>query len=350
MNKIFITGGAGFIGSNFIHYCLDKNDIVLNFDLLTYAGNLNNFKSIKNKENYNFINGNICDKELLDSTLNDFKPAFIINFAAESHVDLSIDNPDSFINTNIVGTYKLLLSSLEYYYSLNNDKQKNFKFLHVSTDEVYGSINEGSFFTEESKYNPSSPYSASKAASDHLVNAWNKTYNFPTIITNSSNNYGPFQFPEKLIPHMIQKCLNEQNLPIYGNGKNIRDWIYVKDHCEAHYQLLINRCKGTKYNIGGGQEKTNLEVVEAICEILDKLMPSVNLKSYKELIEYVEDRPGHDFRYAIDYSKIKKEIGWEPKVNFKEGLFNTINWYLNNQNWIDMIINKKYSLKRVGLK
>ena len=349
MNKIFVTGGAGFIGTNFIYYCLNKNDIVLNYDLLTYAGNLNNFKSIENNENYTFVEGDICDKELLDKILNDFKPDFIINFAAESHVDLSIDNPDSFINTNIIGTYKLLLSSMEYYCSLDNIDKANFKLLHVSTDEVYGSINKGSF-TEESQYNPSSPYSASKAASDHLVNAWYKTYGLPVVITNSSNNYGPFQFPEKLIPHMIQLCLNEEKLPIYGDGTNIRDWIYVKDHCEAHYQLLINKCRDNRYNIGGGQEKTNLEVVESICEILDKLIPSNKLKSYKELIEFVKDRPGHDLRYAIDYSRIHKEIGWEPKVNFKEGLLNTINWYLDNKDWIELIINKKYSLKRVGLK
>jgi len=349
MNRIFITGGAGFIGSNFIHYCLKKNDIVMNYDLITYAGNLNNLKNINNEQNYQFVNGDICDKNLLYNSIEKFQPDFIINFAAESHVDLSIENPDWFINTNIIGTYKLLLSSLEYFNRMDTKNKKAFKFLHVSTDEVYGSINNGSF-NEDSKYDPSSPYSASKAASDHLVNAWIKTYDFPAIITNCSNNYGPYQFPEKLIPHMIQRCIKEESLPVYGNGKNVRDWIYVEDNCEIQYKLLVNNCKKNKYNIGGNEEKNNLEVVELICEILDELLPSKKIKTYHELIEFVEDRPGHDFRYAIDYSRVSNEFNWNPKMNFKEGLRNTIKWYLDNQSWIDLIIDNKYSFQRVGVK
>ena len=350
MSKYFITGGSGFIGSNFIQMCINKNHKVLNFDLLTYSGNLDNLHITSKNTNYSFIKGDICDKDLLDKSLNEFRPNCIINFAAESHVDKSIDNPDNFINTNIVGTYKILSSSADYYTNLTEDQRRIFKFLHISTDEVYGSLDQKGLFDENSKYNPSSPYSASKAASDHLVNSWNKTYDLPTIITNCSNNYGPYQFPEKLIPHMIQRCLSEDYLPIYGDGKNIRDWIHVYDHCDAIYELTKKGIVGSRYNIGGSEEKSNIEIVKEICHLLDELRPSSNLKSYKELIRFVEDRPGHDFRYAIDSSKIQNEIGWKPKLKFKEGLAKTINWYLKNQDWLDNIKNNKYKLTRIGLR
>jgi len=335
MNKIFIAGGSGFIGSNFIYYCIDKGYVVVNYDKLTYAGNKFNLEGLKNNKNYKFIKGDICDYNLLYDCIINFNPNFIVNFAAESHVDRSIDSPENFIHTNILGTYHLLESSLKYYHQ---NKSKFFKLLHISTDEVFGSLEDNeNLFNENSKYNPSSPYSASKACSDHLVNAWIKTYNLPAIVTNCSNNYGPYQYPEKLIPLIIQKCILEEELPVYGNGENIRDWIYVEDHCEALYQVLNKGEIGHNYLIGGNQEKRNIEVVELICKILDELKPSDNLKSYVNLIKYVEDRPAHDYRYAIDSSKINKKLNWKPQVSFQDGIRRTINWYLNNMNWIDQI-------------
>ena len=346
MYKILVTGGSGFIGSNFIYYCLNKNNKVLNFDKLTYAGNLNNLKKEESNKNYHFIQGDICNKNKLTKSIEKFKPDFIVNFAAETHVDRSIENSSSFIKTNILGTSVLLDCCLE-----NIDKNINdFKLLHISTDEVYGSLDRQGFFTEESPYNPSSPYSASKASSDHLVNAWHKTYGIKTNIINCSNNYGPFQFPEKLIPLVIISAIRENSLPVYGTGKNIRDWLYVEDHCRAIYNVLLNGKIGDTYNVGGGEEKTNLEVVNNICDILDDIYPSENLKSYKELIKFVEDRPGHDFRYAIDYSKLKNELSWQPKESFNSGLRKTIDWYLKNLDWIKNITSDKYNLSRLGLK
>ena len=337
MNKIFITGGSGFIGTNFIYYCIDKGYQVMNYDILTYAGNKDNLKNIDKHHNYTFIKGDICNYDLLYECLKQFKPNYIINFAAESHVDRSIDKPENFIYTNILGTYNLLEASFKYFNN-NND----FKLLHISTDEVFGSlIDDNNLFDENSKYNPSSPYSASKASSDHLVNAWIKTYDFPAIITNCSNNYGPYQYPEKLIPLIINKCIMEEELPIYGDGKNIRDWLYVEDHCEALYQVLDKGIIGENYLIGGNQEKTNIEVVELICKMLDELKPSNSLDSYTELIRYVNDRPGHDYRYAVDCSKINNELNWEPKISFHDGLKKTINWYLLNNDWVKKINNKQ---------
>ena len=345
MYKILVTGGSGFIGSNFIYYCLNKNNKVLNFDKLTYAGNLSNLNEEESNKNYHFIQGDICNKNKLTKSIEKFKPDFIVNFAAETHVDRSIENSSSFIKTNILGTSVLLDCCLE-----NIDKNINdFKLLHISTDEVYGSLDRQGFFTEESPYNPSSPYSASKASSDHLVNAWHKTYGIKTNIINCSNNYGPFQFPEKLIPLVIISAIRENSLPVYGTGKNIRDWLYVEDHCRAIYNVLLNGKIGDTYNVGGGEEKTNLEVVNNICDILDDIYPSENLKSYKELIKFVEDRPGHDFRYAIDYSKLKNELSWQPKESFNSGLRKTIDWYLKNLDWIKNIITDKYNLSRLGL-
>jgi len=346
--KILITGGAGFIGSNFILNHIADHEI-LNYDKLTYAGNLNNLTSISDHSNYSFINGDIKDSDKINQTLCDFKPNAIINFAAESHVDRSIDGPQDFIETNIIGTFVLLKSSLNYYNNLKQKEKNKFKFLHISTDEVYGSLELEGKFKETTPYNPSSPYSASKASSDHLVKSWFYTFGLPILITNCSNNYGPYQFPEKLIPLIIINCLNDKTLPIYGKGDNVRDWIYVDDHCDAVFKVLKNGKIGETYNIGGNQEITNLEIVEKICNILDKINPSNTLNSYKDLIAFVEDRPGHDFRYAIDSHKIESELNFFPKENINSGLEKTINWYLDNKKWINNIKNNKYNQERLGL-
>jgi len=344
--KILVTGGAGFIGSNFIVNFIDKHKI-LNYDKLTYAANLNNLDSIESHPNYSFVKGDIMDGKKIKQVFNEFEPDVVINFAAESHVDRSIDAPKTFIQTNILGTYELLNASLVYYKNL--DVQNRFKFLHISTDEVYGSLSDKGKFTESNPYKPSSPYSASKASSDHLVSAWFKTFGLPVLITNCSNNYGPFQFPEKLIPLIITNCLENKSLPIYGTGTNIRDWIYVEDHCNAIYQVLEKGTVGECYNIGSNQEVTNLNIVQSICEILDKKCPSKKYESYKSLITFVEDRPGHDFRYAIDSSKIKSELNFLCRYNIDKGLNKTIDWYLNNIDWINNIRKNKYNQERLGL-
>ena len=343
--KIFVTGGLGFIGSNFISMQIDmhKNEI-LNFDKLTYAANVNNLLKYKKNKLYNFVQGDIVDSKKILKILNSYKPDCIINFAAESHVDRSIDGPKEFINTNIIGTYELLNATLKYYELNYKENENQFRFIHVSTDEVYGSLGKQGYFKENTPYNPSSPYSASKASSDHLVRAWNLTFNLPTIITNCSNNYGPFQFPEKLIPLMIINCIKHNNLPIYGDGKNIRDWLYVADHCDALYSVILNGKNGETYNIGGNQEKNNLEIVSTICKILDEKIPSNKIDSYKELITFVEDRPGHDFRYAIDASKIKKHLNWSPHYTFEDGIKKTIDWYIKYKDWWKNL----YSSERLG--
>ncbi len=347
--KIFVTGGCGFIGSNFIIKQIDENENhIFNYDKLTYAANQNNLLKIENNSLYEFQEGDINDKKNLAECINKFKPNYIINFAAESHVDRSIDGPKDFIMTNIVGTFELLQSALFYYNSLSNFEKLKFKFLHVSTDEVYGSLGSNGFFTEKTAYSPSSPYSASKASSDHLVRSWGITYKLPILITNCSNNYGPYQFPEKLIPLMIINCINNDKLPIYGDGSNIRDWLYVSDHCDALYKVLAEGEIGETYNIGGNEEKTNLEIVNTLCEILDIKLPSKLLSSYKELITFVNDRPGHDFRYAIDSTKIHENLKWKPKFNFRDALEKTVDWYLNNQHWWKTIVKNKYDLDRLG--
>ena len=348
MIKIFVTGGCGFIGSNFIIDQINQGNKILNFDKLTYAANQDNLLEINQKSNYHFINGDIQDSEKISIEINKFKPDVIINFAAESHVDRSIDGPQEFINTNIIGTYKLLQSSLSYYNSLSLESKFFFKFIHISTDEVFGSLGNKGFFSETSSYNPSSPYSASKASSDHLVNAWYHTFNLPTVITNCSNNYGPYQFPEKLIPLIIISCLNGKELPIYGDGQNIRDWLYVKDHCNALDCIIKNGKSGETYNIGGNEEKTNLEIVNTICSVLDKKIPLKNDLKYSNSIVYVKDRPGHDFRYAIDSSKIKSKLNWQPKYQFKDAIVSTIDWYIENQSWWNKILDNKYNLNRLG--
>ena len=328
---IIVTGGAGFIGSNFILSWLERFDEkIMNIDNLSYAADLNNLKDIENNSNYSFKKLNIQNQEEITTLIFETKPRAILNFAAESHVDRSIENPRNFINSNIIGTYSLLEASLQYWNSLGKGEKKNFRFFHISTDEVFGSLNiNDKKSTEESPYKPNSPYSASKAASDHLVRAWHHTFELPTLISNCTNNYGPHQHHEKLIPLIITNALENKNLPIYGDGKNIRDWLYVEDHCEAIIKILANGKPGETYNIGGSCEKNNLEVVSEICKILDSIKPKQDGSSYEEQIEFVKDRPGHDFRYSLDTSKIEKDFNWKPKESFTSGLEKTIQWYLN---------------------
>jgi dTDP-glucose 4,6-dehydratase len=343
--KIMVTGGCGFIGSNYVIKQIQKNNIILNLDKLTYAGNLENLSSLAGHENYNFIHGDICDSKLINSTISQFQPDSIVHFAAESHVDRSIDSPNEFVKTNVIGTATLLQIALEYWLK----SKKSFKFIHVSTDEVYGSLGKEGMFTESTPYDPSSPYSATKASSDHLVRAWYRTYGFPAIITNCSNNYGSYQFPEKLIPLMIANCFDEKSLPIYGKGNNIRDWLYVGDHCDAIDAVLENGNIGQTYNIGGNNEISNIEIVNIICSILDQLKPRKNNLLYSDLISFVADRPGHDYRYAIDASKIKNELNWIPKETFESGIQKTIDWYLSNEDWWRKIQKNTYNQKRLGI-
>ena len=347
MKKILVTGGCGFIGSNFIQYVLQKepNIYIINLDKLTYAGNLMNLDSISN-DKYAFVKGDICDKVLVESLFHEHNFQSVVHFAAESHVDRSIDGPAEFIQTNIVGTLNLLEHSRKFFLKSGN---MDFKFLHVSTDEVYGSLGNNGNFNENTPYDPSSPYSASKAASDHLVRAWNKTYDLPILITNCSNNYGPYQFPEKLIPLMIINALNNKPLPIYGKGDNVRDWLYVLDHCDAIFTVLDKGEIGETYNVGGNNEIKNIEVVEIICDNLDNVIPKSSSESYKKLINFVEDRPGHDFRYAIDANKINSELGWFPKESFETGIEKTINWYINNVDWWSSILDNTYRQERLGV-
>ena len=346
--KLLITGGAGFIGGNFVlKQIIETQNKILNFDKLTYAGNLNTLSSIENNEQYRFVQGDITDTNQAWDAIAEFKPDSIVNFAAESHVDRSIDGPMEFLNTNIMGT-AVLLEACRKYLDENPNKRDTFRFLHVSTDEVYGSLGDGGFFTEETSYDPSSPYSASKASSDHLVRAWQRTFNIPTLITNCSNNYGPYQFPEKLIPLMILNCLSEKSLPVYGDGKNVRDWLFVEDHCDAIYSVLQNGSIGDTYNIGGNNEIQNIHIINTICSIMDELKPRDNGEKYAQLITYVKDRPGHDFRYAIDASKIKERLDWEPKEIFEGGIKKTIQWYLENEQWWKDIQNNTYQQERLG--
>jgi len=347
--KILITGGAGFIGSNLVRKLVaDKNNIVLNLDKITYAGNLLSLKDIEKEQNYIFYKNDICDAEAVGKIIFEFKPDAIMHLAAESHVDRSIDGPWQFIETNIIGTYNLLQAALNYFKTLGKESQNKFRFLHISTDEVFGSLENEGYFTEQTAYDPSSPYSASKASSDHLVRAWYRTFGLPTIITNCSNNYGPYQFPEKLIPVVILKALKEESIPIYGDGKNIRDWLFVEDHADALIKVIFNGQPGETYNVGGNNEKTNLELVTLICKIIDELKPRENGKSHIELITFVKDRPGHDRRYAIDASKIKRELGFSPNFSFEVGIEKTVKWYLNNLEWCNAVLENKYTLERLG--
>ncbi len=341
---IMVTGGAGFIGSNFVLDWLSKNDEqVINVDKLTYAGNLQNLKVLKGNLNHIFVKEDILNKQKITELINDYNPRYIINFAAESHVDRSIHSPDQFIQTNIVGTYALL-ESIRSFYDVMSNKEKNvFRFLHVSTDEVYGSLDASdAAFTEESRYEPNSPYSASKAASDHLVRSYHKTYGIPVLTTNCSNNYGPYQFPEKLIPLVLHNALCGKEIPIYGDGKQIRDWLFVNDHCNAINAVLKAGEVGQIYNVGGLNEKTNIEIVNLLCEILDDTTPKSNGTSYKTQITYVKDRAGHDKRYAVDASKIEKDLNWRPTETFETGIKKTVRWYLDNQDWVKNVTSGDY--------
>ena len=345
MNEtILVTGSAGFIGSNFVHTWFEtEKGAVVNLDKLTYAGNPANLQEFEDDARYSFVQGDIGDRKLVDNLLAKHRPRAIVNFAAESHVDRSIHGPAEFIQSNIVGTFNMLESARSYWSSLDKDDRNNFRLLHVSTDEVYGTLSPTDApFTEMSTYQPNSPYAASKAASDHLVRSWHHTYGLPVVTTNCSNNYGPFHFPEKLIPLVILNALGGKPLPIYGDGKQIRDWLYVKDHCRAIIATLDKGEVGETYNIGGWNEKTNLEVVLTICEILDELKPLEADEHYADLIEYVTDRPGHDRRYAIDARKIERELGWTPKETFDSGIRKTVDWYLANAKWVEGVISGEY--------
>jgi dTDP-glucose 4,6-dehydratase len=341
---ILVTGAAGFIGSNFVLDWFDySREDVVSLDLLTYAGNLENLSSLHQNPHHHFVKGNIGDRDLISSLLKKHDIRAVIHFAAESHVDRSIHEPGDFIETNVVGTYHLLESVRSYWNGLDEISKKAFRFLHVSTDEVYGSLNDKApAFTENHPYAPNSPYSASKASSDHLVRAWFHTYGLPTLTTNCSNNYGPYHFPEKLIPLCIFNTLNGKPLPIYGDGKQIRDWLYVKDHCSAIREVLKQGQIGEAYNIGGWNEKTNLEVVETLCAILDELKPKSDGKSYTDQITFIKDRPGHDRRYAIDASKLERDLGWKPQETFETGLRKTVLWYLEHKTWVDHVVTGEY--------
>lgn len=349
--KILVTGGAGFIGSAVIrHIIQNTNNQVFNIDKLTYAGNLESLKEIDQHSNYEFKQIDICDTEQITAAIDAFQPHAIMHLAAESHVDRSIDGPAAFIQTNIVGTYTLLEAARKYWVCLDAEAQQNFRFHHISTDEVYGDL-EGTtdLFTETTSYAPSSPYSASKASSDHLVRAWHRTYGLPVIVTNCSNNYGPYHFPEKLIPLVILNALDAKPLPVYGNGQQIRDWLFVEDHARALYKVVTEGVVGETYNIGGHNEKQNIEVVKTICKILDELKPQANGQAYESLITFVKDRPGHDLRYAIDATKIQNELGWTPTETFETGIRKTVQWYLNNLDWCHRVQDGSYQRERLGV-
>ena len=335
--RYLVTGGMGFIGSALVRELVSSNEEVVNLDNLTYAACKDNLKEVTDKETYSFIKGDIVDAVLVEEVIQQTKPDFIMHLAAESHVDRSILGPRKFIDTNVLGTLNLLEGALNYWQSI--DRAPSFRFQHISTDEVYGSLGEYGKFSEETAYKPNSPYSASKASADHLVRAWHETFQLPVLITNCSNNYGPFQFPEKLIPLIILNAVNGKDLPVYGDGKNVRDWLYVEDHVDALLKVLHNGRVGESYNIGGESEVTNISMVETICSLLDKKKPKSN-GSYFDQVKYIEDRPGHDFRYAIDIAKISKELQWKPKISLSIGIEKTIDWYLNNPEWIENLNNK----------
>ena len=352
MKKILVTGGAGFIGSAVVRHIIENTqDSVVNVDKLTYAGNLESLESVENNSRYTFEKVDICDAKALARVFEHHQPDAVMHLAAESHVDRSIDGPAAFIETNIVGTYTLLEAARAYWNSLNDEKKAAFRFHHISTDEVYGDL-EGTddLFTETTPYAPSSPYSASKASSDHLVRAWLRTYGLPTIVTNCSNNYGPFHFPEKLIPLMILNALDGKPLPVYGNGQQIRDWLFVEDHARALYKVVTEGEVGETYNIGGHNEKANIDVVRTICSLLEEMVPNKpeGVAKYEDLITYVKDRPGHDVRYAIDAAKIGRELGWKPQETFESGMRKTVEWYLNNKKWWSRVLDGSYNRERLG--
>jgi len=351
--RILITGGAGFIGSAVIRHIIDKTkNSVINVDCLTYAGNIESLASIDRNPSYSFFDVNICDAQAMGDIFKKYQPDAVMHLAAESHVDRSIDGPAAFIETNIVGTYTLLEATRTYWNTLDLDKKSAFRFHHISTDEVYGDLDgPEDLFTEETSYAPSSPYSASKASSDHLVRAWQRTYGLPTVITNCSNNYGPNHFPEKLIPLVILNALAGKALPVYGNGQQIRDWLFVEDHARALYKVVTEGKVGETYNIGGHNEKANIDVVKTICQLLEELVPVKpdGITKYEDLITYVTDRPGHDVRYAIDASKIERELNWKPEETFESGIRKTVEWYLDNKQWWSRVLDGSYAGERLGI-
>ena len=346
---ILVTGAAGFIGSNFVLNWFDHSDEnIIALDKLTYAGNLENLKSVESNERYHFVKGDIGDSGLISKILKEYNPRAIVNFAAESHVDRSIHGPDDFMQTNIIGTYRLLEEARSFFNTLSVDAKKQFRFLHVSTDEVYGSLKiDDPAFCETTPYAPNSPYSASKASADHLVRAYHHTFGLPALTTNCSNNYGPYQFPEKLIPLMILNACEGKSLPIYGDGSNIRDWLHVEDHCSGILSVLQKGRVGQTYCIGGASEKTNMEVIDTLCKILDRKFPE--RAPHNQLKTFVKDRPGHDHRYAIDFSKINNELGWNPSFSFEEGMEQTVEWYINHQEWCENVTSGKYQRERLGI-
>jgi dTDP-glucose 4,6-dehydratase len=347
--KIIVTGGAGFIGSNLVHMLLRETEHdVLNIDVLTYAGNLHSLEDIANHPRYRFLKADILDTQALTEAFQSFDPDWVMHLAAESHVDRSIDSPGQFIQTNVIGTFNMLQAARAHYEKLIAGRREAFRFLHVSTDEVYGSLGDQGLFTETTPYNPHSPYSASKASSDHLVRAWADTYHLPVVITNCSNNYGPYQFPEKLVPMVILKALRGEPIPVYGKGENIRDWLYVGDHTEALLQVVTAGKPGETYNIGGNNEQRNIDLVHLLCGLLDEMKPRSDGKSYLDQISFVSDRPGHDLRYAIDASKIRVELNWTAKQDHRSGFRKTVEWYLANENWTHSILNGEYQLQRLG--
>jgi dTDP-glucose 4,6-dehydratase len=348
--QILVTGGAGFIGSALIRHLIAQSDhAVLNLDKLTYAGVRESLDEVADNARYRFVQGDICDTELVGRLLREFQPDVIAHLAAESHVDRSIDGPGEFIQTNIVGTFAMLQQALGYWQSLAADRQETFRFHHISTDEVYGSLGDEGLFTETTSYDPRSPYSASKAASDHLVRAWHHTYGLPVLVTNCSNNYGPYHFPEKLIPLIIIRALSGEKLPVYGDGSNVRDWLFVEDHARALRRVFEAGVPGETYNIGGNSERRNIEVVRAICSALDARHPREDGKPYVDQITFVADRPGHDQRYAIDAGKIGRELGWQPAVSFEDGIARTVDWYLDRRDWWEPILARRYATERLGL-
>jgi len=348
--RILVTGGAGFIGSALIRHLLgETGHEVLNLDKLTYAGVLSSLAPIDNSPRYRFVQGDICDAELVARLLAEFAPDVIAHLAAESHVDRSIDGPGEFVQTNLVGTFTMLQQALGYWQGLDDAKKPGFRFHHISTDEVFGSLGEEGFFTETTAYDPRSPYSASKAGSDHLVRAWGHTYGLPVLVTNCSNNYGPYHFPEKLVPLIIIRALAGEPLPVYGDGSNVRDWLFVEDHAHALRAVFERGVPGETYNVGGNSERTNLDVVKAICTTLDRLSPRADGKPYAGQISFVTDRPGHDQRYAIDAAKIRDALGWEPQVTFEQGIQRTVRWYLDNRDWWSEILARRYDTGRLGL-
>ena len=344
-----VTGGAGFIGGNFVLEAVGKGIRVINLDALTYAGNLDTLASLDGNPDHVFVHGDIGDRALASRLLAEYQPDAVVNFAAESHVDRSIDGPGAFIQTNVVGTLGLLEAVRDYWRGLQNEQRDAFRFLHVSTDEVYGSLGETGKFTETTPFAPNSPYSASKAASDHLVRAFHHTYGLPVLTTNCSNNYGPYHFPEKLIPLIIARALAGEPLPVYGDGRNVRDWLYVSDHCAAIRTVLEKGRPGETYNVGGDAERQNIEVVETICKLLDERRPREDGQPRASQITYVADRPGHDRRYAIDASKLQSELGWRPQYTFEKGIAQTVDWYLDNQVWVTRVLDGSYRLERIGV-